>query len=116
MCTSGQKKITGLQQPKSPDDIPDYVDEVRGAIEGTANDLKGLDRPSGDAGKQAREFVDAFEQDIKQQYSPKFEAMKQAAQNGSRQQLLKAYRELQAVQTPKSDKLASDIGAPACGT
>jgi formate dehydrogenase maturation protein FdhE len=115
VCKDQKKKFENLKEPKSLDDISTFAEDIQKTFDDTSTKLEDVKEPSGKAGDQAKEFIAAFKADVDNQVKPKLDAMKQAAEAKQQQKVLAAAQQLQQIETPRTDKLARDLGANECG-
>jgi methyl-accepting chemotaxis protein len=114
ICSEQQEKLQGLEEPGSVEDIPRFADEIGTTVRETTTRIERVERPSGEAGDQAERFVGALRGDVDRQFSPRLQQMKSAAESGNQRRVLEAVEQLQAIETPRTDQLARDIGAEGC--
>ncbi|MBA3370456.1 MAG: hypothetical protein H0T96_03265, partial [Thermoleophilaceae bacterium] len=78
--------------------------------------IKDLDRPGGDAGKQAEQFTAAFERFLKQDYRPGVEKLQKAVGNRDRQAIRSAALGLRSINTQDVNRLAGQVGVSKCAS
>jgi hypothetical protein len=116
ICKNAEKQLENVgQDAKSPKEIAAAVDEVIDEMQGSVDELQDLDQPEGAAGEQAERFVSAVQSDIEEKGIPPLRDLRDALEKNDEQAARKAAERLQAVETTQSNKLASEIGADACG-
>ena len=116
ICQNAEKQLEDVgQNASSPDEIAAAVDKVIDETQSSVDKLKELKRPDGDAGEQAERFVNAVEGDIEDKGIPALEDLRDALKDDDEAAARKAAGRLQALETTDSNKLASEIGADACG-
>ena len=114
ICTEGQDKIENLERPQNLDEASQFVDDLDAALQEAADKIDELETPEGGDGEKAEQFAQAFKTDIESQFAPKLDEMKQAAESGNERQFAEAAEALDGIETPRTDKLARDIGAEGC--
>jgi hypothetical protein len=115
ICKNAETALQGVgQNASSPDEIAAAVDKVIAQTQKSVDELKDLDRPDGDAGEAADEFVDAMRSDIEEKGIPALEDLRDALKKNDQQAAQDAAQKLQAIETADSDKLARAVGAKAC--
>ena len=115
ICKDAEDALKNVgQNASSPEEIAAAVDKVIDETQKSVDKLKDLDRPSGEAGEQAGEFVDAIQSDIEGKGIPALEDLRDAVKSKDQAAAQKAAQKLQAIETTNSDKLASEIGAKGC--
>ncbi|MEA2419864.1 MAG: hypothetical protein QOE60_2070 [Thermoleophilaceae bacterium] len=115
ICNNAEKALQNVgKDANTPAEIAAAVDRVIDQTQKSVDDLKGLDRPDGDAGKAADKFIGALSSDIEDKGLPALKELRDAIKKNDRQAAQKAAERLQAIQTTNSDQLARDIGAKGC--
>jgi formate dehydrogenase maturation protein FdhE len=109
-----QGESIGQSQPDSLQEVATIADRAEKAVRDGVSRLEKLERPSGDAGKQAKEFVDTLKTELDTEFVPALRELKSAAQEKDAKGLRTAAEKLQKLDTSKSEKLARDLGATAC--
>jgi hypothetical protein len=114
ICADAAKQLNDLGKATTPEEVADQLDKVIDETQKSVDDLSGLDRPEGDAGEQAKKFVDALESDIEDKGIPALEKLRDAIKDKDTKAAQQAYQELAAIETTDSDKLAKELGANGC--
>jgi len=114
ICQDAKDKIEGLEEPKDFNDIERYASDLDQAVADANKRLGDLDVPDGEDGEKAEAFQQAFAADYENQIKPKVEELRDAAESKDEQAVLRAAQAAQQVETPRTDRLAKDIGAEAC--
>jgi hypothetical protein len=115
VCKNAEQALQNVgEDANTPDEIADAVDKVIDQTQKSVDELQDLERPDGDAGEAANEFVDALSSDIEDKGIPALEELREALKDNDQQAAQKAAQKLQAIETTNSDKLARDIGAKGC--
>jgi hypothetical protein len=102
------------QDAESPGEIADAVDTVIAETRQTIDELDGLERPDGDAGETAGEFVDAMSKEADDKAIPALEDLRDAVRDQDEQAAEEAAQRLQGLDTSQSDRLARELGADGC--
>jgi hypothetical protein len=113
-CADAGTAAKKLGEPKGLEETEKYATDLEDVLDENVAELKELELPEGADGDKAKRFVDAYEKDIEQIYLPALRKVGEAAQSGDRKGTVAAAKEFVAVKTEESDRLAQDIGAPAC--
>jgi len=115
ICKNAETALQNVgENAKSPDEVAAAVDKVIDETQKSIDALQDHERPEGDAGKAAGEFVDALSSDIEDKGIPALEDLRDALKDKDQQAAQEAAQKLQAIETTNSDKLARDIGAKGC--
>ena len=80
------------------------------------NKINDLEKPSGDAGKQAEQFSAAFEKFLKEDYQPGVEKLQEAVASRDRQKIRTAALELRNINTQDVNRLAGQLGVTECAS
>ncbi len=117
ICKNAETALQNVgENAKSPDEVATAVDKVIDETQKSIDELQDLERPDGDAGAAAGEFVDALSTDIEDKGIPALEDLRDALKKNDQQAAQAAAQKLQAIETTNSDKLARDIGAKGCAS
>ena len=116
VCADLEKSLDGLSQsnPNSADELASTVDKLQKEVDDGVARLQKIERPSGQAGEDAKAFVDGLSKQVDEEIQPAFADMKTAAQEEDQELLGKAVQELQAVDSDKTNELARKAGADGC--
>jgi hypothetical protein len=98
----------------SPEDLADAVDKVIEEARSTVDEIADLERPEGEAGETAQEFVDST-RDQTQQAIPMLEDLRDGLEAEDQQAVQDAAARLQKLGESSSNEAARKIGANACG-
>jgi hypothetical protein len=98
----------------SREEIVDAVDRVIEESRNAVDELAALERPEGEAGETAREFVNATRNEIEEQGIPALEDLRDAVESEDQEALEAAAQRLQDVNTDASNRAAKELGADAC--
>ena len=114
ICQDAKDKIEGLEEPKDFNDIERYASDLDQAVADANKRLGDLHVPEGEDGEKAEAFQQAFAADYENQVKPKVEELRQAADAKDEQAVLRAAQSAQEIETPRTDRLARDVGADGC--
>jgi hypothetical protein len=114
ICADAAKQLNDLGKATTPEEVADQLDQVIDETQKSVDDLSDLERPEGDAGEDAKKFVDALESDIEDKGIPALEKLRDAIKDKDTKAAQQAYQELAAIETTGSDKLAKQLGADGC--
>ena len=116
VCADLEKSLAGLSQsePENADELVSTVDKLQSEVDGGVTRLQEIEQPSGQAGEDAKAFVDALSKQVDEEIQPAFADMKKAAQEEDQQLLGKAVEQLQGVDSNKTNELAEKAGADGC--
>jgi len=114
ICAKQSSQLEGLSSASSPDEIASRLDKAIDSTRESIDELGDLDRPEGEAGKKAEQFVNAVETEIGDKGLPVLEELRDAIKSKDQQAFQKAYQQLTALDTSNSNKLATEIGAESC--
>jgi hypothetical protein len=114
ICADAAKQLNDLGKATTPEEVADQLDQVIDKTQKSVDDLSDLERPEGDAGADAKKFVDALESDIEGKGIPALEKLRDAIKDKDTKAAQQAYKELAAIETTGSDKLAKQLGADGC--
>jgi translation initiation factor 2B subunit (eIF-2B alpha/beta/delta family) len=116
VCREAEQSLENLGEgAESPEEVVRVVDRVIEAFRNAVDELEDLERPEGEAGETAEEFVEANRTEIEEQGIPALEDLREALENGDQQAAQDALRRLQEVDTSDSNRAARELGAAACG-
>jgi hypothetical protein len=76
--------------------------------------LDEIERPDGEGGEAAQQFVSTLERELEQRAIPALEGLRDAVRRGDRQAAYEAAGRLERLDRTESDSRARAIGADAC--
>jgi len=115
ICRDTQKEFEQIgKSAGNPKEVADAIDKVVDKSKKAADDLVALDRPDGDAGKKAGQFVEGFKSELNSKMVPALEDLQAALRAKDVQGVQKAAANLQQLEPSKSDQYARELGATAC--
>ena len=119
ICSQIQKDLQSVSkggQTNSASEINQRTDQAVKAFATGVDRIKDLDRPGGEAGKQAEQFTAAFERFLKQDYRPGVEKLQKAVGSRDRQAIRSAALGLRNINTQDVNRLAGQVGVSECAS
>jgi hypothetical protein len=119
ICSQIQKDLQAVSQggqTNDPEEINKRTDQAVDAFSKGVNKIQGLEKPSGDAGKQAEQFEQAFQDFLKNDYQPGVEKLQKAVSSKDRQQIRSAALQLRNINTQDVNRLATQLGVTECAS
>jgi hypothetical protein len=115
ICRQAEASLEKVgENAETPQDIVEAVDRVIEESRDAVDQLADLDRPEGQAGQRAEEFVEATRKEIEDQGIPALEDLRQAIESGDQKAVEEAAASLQNVDSSGSNTAAREIGAGEC--
>ena len=115
ICRQAEQSLENVgQEAESPAEIANAVDRVIEESRNAVEELADLERPEGDAGETAEEFVNATRREIQDEGIPALEELREALESGDQEAAQEAARRLQEIETGDSTRAARELGADAC--
>ncbi len=116
VCSDLEEKTEdiGDTQATSAAQVSDRLEAIRTAVRDSIERMKDLERPDGDDGETAEEFVNEFEKTANEQLLPALDELAEAFQAKDRVKMRAAATRLQAIDAEKSEDLARDLGVDEC--
>ena len=116
VCADVEDRFQQLDNadPDSLKELESMIGDIKSTGDAGIKRLEGLERPDGDAGKQAEEFVSATKSEWNEQAVPALDELTKAARDKDEVALRSAVRKLDALQNTPSEKIAEDLGADEC--
>jgi hypothetical protein len=99
---------------ESPAEIVPAINRVIDTSRDVVAELADLDRPRGEAGDRAQQFVDATRTEIENVGIPALEELREAVESGDREEARRVALRLQQIDSSASNEAAREIGATAC--
>lgn len=109
-----QAEDISAASPSNPQELSNQVDRTRKATQDALDRLRDLERPGGDDGETAEQYVETVEQNVNEQLLPALDELEQAVQERDEVKLRSAARRLQSIDDEEADRLAEDLGADEC--
>jgi hypothetical protein len=115
ICREAEQAFDNVgENAETPQDIIDAVNRVIEDTRGVVDELADLERPEGEAGQAAEEFVETTRSDVEDQGIPALEELRDAIETGDQQAVTEAAQRLQQVDSGDSDRAARRVGADQC--
>lgn len=115
ICRQAEQALNNVgESAETPQDIVDAVDQVIEASRGAVDELADLERPEGQAGQKADEFVEATRKEIEDEGIPALEELRGAIESGDQTAVQDAAARLQNMDSRDSNSAARRIGADEC--
>ena len=114
VCQDVEKEVRSIGRPSSTQEATEATEKLEGQLDGLISRLRGIEKPGGDDGKKADEFVNAFEGGVNQ-LKPALSDLQDAIANRDVSKIQEAGRKVQAVDTQEINSKAQAIGADGCG-
>ena len=115
ICRETEQALENVgQDAESPQDIADAVDRVIEESRSAVDQLADLERPEGEAGETAEEFVNATRTEIEDRGIPALEDLRDAVADEDEQAAQEAAQRLQQIDSDRSNGAAKELGANEC--
>jgi hypothetical protein len=116
ICADIERELSSLNKldPNTPEELSGFITQLKSKINEGVDRLSNLDRPEGDAGRTADQFINALEDEIGNQAIPALDELEAAGKERDRAKLRAAVRKLEALEQTRSDQLARELGADKC--
>jgi hypothetical protein len=116
ICSDVEDRVQQLDNadPDSPAELERTIDDIKSAIDAGIARLRGLERPDGEAGDTAEEFVTTLDREFEQQLVPALDQLADAARSRDEVAARAAVRKLDALQNSPSERIAERLGADEC--
>jgi hypothetical protein len=115
ICRNAKQALKSVGEgARSPDEIVKAIDRVIEESRDTVDDLADLERPDGEAGERAEEFVDATRREIEGEGIAALEELREAVENRDQEAAQQIAERLREIDTGASNEAARKVGADAC--
>jgi hypothetical protein len=115
ICRQAEASLEKVgENAETPQDIVEAVDRVIEEARDAVDQLADLDRPEGQAGKTAEEFVEATRKEIEDEGIPALEDLRGAIESGDQKAVGEAAARLRNIDSSDSNRAAREIGAREC--
>lgn len=116
VCADIEQKTEEIGQAEvsNPSELSAQLDEIRTAIEDGIARMKDIERPDGEDGETAEEYVAKLEQTLNQEVLPALDELEKAVVAKDQEKVRAAATRLQEIDEEETDKLAAELGADAC--
>jgi hypothetical protein len=115
ICREAERSLRGVGEGvESPEEIVPAIDRVIDEARNAADELADLERPTGEAGDRAEEFVEATRTELEDVGIPALEEFRAAVENRDQQAAQRAAQRLRQLDSSASNDAARQVGATAC--
>ena len=116
VCADIEQKTEeiGRAEVSNPGDLSAQLDDIRTAIRAGIARMRDIERPGGEDGDRAEEYVTSLEQTLNDQVLPALSDLEKAVRAKDQDRIRAAAARLQAVDEEETDQLARDLGAEEC--
>jgi vacuolar-type H+-ATPase subunit E/Vma4 len=115
ICREAERALENVgENAETPADIAPAIDRVIQESRDAIDELADLERPGGDAGERAQDFVDTTRTEIENVLIPALEELREAVENRDREAAEQIAQRLQEIDSSASNQAAREVGATAC--
>jgi septation ring formation regulator EzrA len=115
ICREAERSLRSVGEGvQSLEEIVPAIDRVIEESRNAVDELGDLERPAGNAGERAQEFVDTTRAEIEEVGIPALEEFRAAVENRDQQAAQRAAQRLRQLDTRASNEAARQVGATAC--
>lgn len=115
ICREAERSLEDVAEgAQSPEEIAQAVDRVIEESRNAVDELADLERPEGEAGETAQEFVESNRRQIEGEAIPVLEDLREALEDRDQQAAQEAARRLQEIDSGPTTRTARRLGADAC--
>jgi hypothetical protein len=115
ICRETEQSLDDVAQgAETPEEIADAVDRVIEESRNVVDELADLERPEGEAGQRAQDFVDATRREIQDVGIPALEQLREALESRDQAAAQEAAQRIQQIDSDASNEAARALGANAC--
>jgi len=116
VCADIEKTTQEISQAdvSGPAELSAQLDRIRAAIRDGIRRMRALDRPDGDDGQKAEEYVTKLQATLNEEMLPALDDLEAAVKAKSEVRIRAAAARLQAIDNAKTDRIAQDLGAEDC--
>ena len=115
ICRAAEQSLDNVAEgADEPEDIVDAIDEVIAESRNAVGELDGLERPEGEAGETAEQFVRATRREIEDEGIPALEELRRAVESEDNEAVRAAAVRLQRIDSSASNRAARALGATDC--
>jgi hypothetical protein len=118
VCEDVERNVRELDSTRTdtPEEDAALIDDVIAATRRAARRVEAVERPGGDAGEEAEEFVQTLQREVRRQAIPALEDLRDAVMAQDPGAADEAGERLRALEDSASDRQARRLGADACAT
>jgi bisphosphoglycerate-dependent phosphoglycerate mutase len=116
VCVDIEEKTEEIGQAEvsNPNELSAQLDDIRTAIEDGIARMKDIERPDGEDGETAEEYVSKLEQTLNQEVLPALDDLEKAVLAKDQDAIRAAATRLQGIDEEETDRLAAELGADEC--
>jgi hypothetical protein len=116
VCTDIEEKTQeiGEAEVSNPAELSSQLDDIRTAIRDGIERMKDLEKPDGEDGDTAEEYVTKLEQTLNEEVLPALDDLEEAVLAKNQKQIQAAATRLQGIDEEETDQLAAELGADQC--
>jgi hypothetical protein len=115
ICRKAERALADVgESATTQEEIVDAVDRVIEESRSAVDQLADLERPEGDAGETAEEFVNSTRREIEDEGIPALEDLRDALEREDQQAAQEAAQRLQEIESERSNQAARELGADDC--
>jgi hypothetical protein len=115
ICREAKQSLENVAEgADGPEDIVEAIDELIEESRDTVAELGDLERPEGEAGATAEQFVDATRAEIHDEGIPALERLRGAVESEDQGAIQEAAVRLQGIDSSASTRAARALGANDC--
>ena len=104
----------GQAEVSNPSELSAQLDDIRKAIQDGIERMKDLERPDGEDGDTAEEYVTKLEETLNKQVLPALDDLEKAVVAKDQEAIRAAATRLQGIDEEQTDQLAAELGADKC--
>ena len=109
-----QTQKIGEVRPDNPSELTGQLTDLRDAIRRGIDRMKDLERPDGDDGETAEQYVDSLETTLNDEFLPALDDLEEAVKAKDQVKARSAATRLQSIDEDRTEQLAEDLGADEC--
>jgi hypothetical protein len=116
VCTDIEQKTEEIGQAdvSNPSELSAQLDDIRAAIKDGIERMKDIERPDGEDGETAEEYVTKLEETLNQEVLPALDELEEAVLAKDQAKVRAAAKRLQGIDEEETDRLAAELGADEC--
>ena len=104
----------GQAEVSNPSELSAQLDDIRKAIQDGIERMKDLERPDGEDGDTAEEYVTKLEETLNKEVLPALDDLEKAVAAKDQEAIRAAATRLQGIDEEETDRLAAELGADKC--
>jgi hypothetical protein len=110
----GELRSMGEITPANPAELRRQLARIQRTIADGIRRLKAVERPDGEAGETAREYIEELESSYREDFLPALDALSAAVRAKDPVKIRAAATRLQSIDEKRTEELARELGANAC--